>query len=307
MSESQNPRRFRAVPDTMSADVRIERMTYRYPDASQPALSDISLRITQGEYVALLGHNGSGKSTLSRVIGGLLQPERGSVTVAGLSVASRESRARVRELVGMIFSNPDNQIIATVVEDDVAWGLAARGLPLAEIRARATAALAAVGLSEASARAPWELSGGQRQRLAIAGALALEPRMLIADEPTALLDPMARREIMSLLLRLNRERGLTVIHVTHLLEEAAQAGRVVALEEGRVALDEPPEVAFADLDRIRALRLVIPDTARLVELLREHGLAVEPEALMPEALVATLERLRETMSPGGMRLRGLAQ
>ena len=293
MNESQTPRPFRVSPgETARADVLVEGVTYRYPGAERPALCDVSLRIAQGEYVALLGHNGSGKSTLSRVIGGLAPPERGSVTVAGLDVVAPESRARVRELIGMIFSDPDNQIIATVVEDDVAWGLAARGLPLAEIRARAATALAAVGLHEAAGRAPWELSGGQRQRLAIAGTLALEPRVLIADEPTAMLDPMARRDIASLLLRLNREHGLTVIHVTHMLEEAALADRVVALEEGRVALDAPPGVAFASLDRIRALRLVIPDTARLVELLRARGLPVPPDALTPEALVAALERLR---------------
>ncbi len=293
MSEDQEPRTLAPLSGAAGrADVIVEGVTYRYPGAGRPALRDISLRIGQGEYVALLGHNGSGKSTLSRVIGGLLAPERGVVTVAGLDAASAESRARVRELVGMIFPDPDNQIIATVVEDDVAWGLAARGLPLAEVRTRAALALAAVGLSEAAGRAPWELSGGQRQRLAIAGALALEPRMLIADEPTAMLDPMARRDIVGLLLRLNREHGLTVLHVTHSLEEAALAGRVVALEEGRVALDEPPDIAFANLDRMRALRLVIPDTARLVESLRACGLPVPPDALTPEELVAALERLR---------------
>jgi energy-coupling factor transport system ATP-binding protein len=273
-------------------DVRVEEVSYRYAGAPRSALQDISLRVAQGEYVALLGHNGSGKSTLSRIMGGLLAPDRGLVTVAGMDAAAPASRARVRELVGMIFSDPDNQIVATVVEDDVAWGLAARGLPLAEIRARAALALAAVGLSEAAGRAPWELSGGQRQRLAIAGTLALEPRVLIADEPTAMLDPVARRDIASLLLRLNREHGLTVIHVTHLLEEAALAGRVVALEEGRVALDAPPGEALGNLDRLRALRLVIPDTARLVESLRARGLPVPTSALTPETLVTALETLK---------------
>lgn len=280
----------RAQPADAQADVRVEAVTYTYPGAPRPALSDITLRVTQGEYIALLGHNGSGKSTLSRIIGGLVAPNHGRVTISGLDVAAAESRAQVREIVGMIFSDSDNQIVATVVEDDVAWGLAARALPLAEIRARAATALAAVGLSHAAGRAPWELSGGQRQRLTIAGALALEPRVLIADEPTAMLDPAARRDIAGLLLRLNRDHGLTIIHVTHLLEEAAQASRVVALEEGRIALDEPPCEALADLDRLRALRLVIPDTARLVESLRARGLPVPAEALTPDTLVAALER-----------------
>ncbi|HEX9038255.1 MAG TPA: ATP-binding cassette domain-containing protein [Ktedonobacterales bacterium] len=274
------------------ADAVITGVTYTYPLADRPALSDVSLRIAQGEYVALLGHNGSGKSTLARIIGGLIAPDSGSVSVADLNVALPETRGRIRGLIGMIFSDPDNQIVATVVEDDVAWSMAARGLPLPEIRARATLALAAVGLADAGGRAPWELSGGQRQRLTIAGALALEPRMLIADEPTAMLDPLARREVAGLLLRLNRERGLTVIHVTHALDEAVQAGRVVILEEGRIALDAPPAEAFASLDRLQALRLVVPDTARLGEVLRARGLAIPRDALAPESLVSALERER---------------
>lgn len=277
--------------ETARADIHVERVSYRYPGARATAINDVSLHVEQGAYVAMLGHNGSGKSTLARIIGGLAAPEAGAVRVAGLDVTAPESRARVRELIGMIFSDPDNQIVATVVADDVAWGLAARGLPLPEIRARAAVALETVGLSEAAERAPWELSGGQRQRLAIAGTLALEPRVLIADEPTAMLDPMARRDIGALLLRLNREHGLTVIHVTHVLEEAALAHRVIVLEDGRVALDAPPATAFADLDRIRALRLVVPDTALLVEELRRRGLPVRPDALTPEALVEALERV----------------
>lgn len=293
-SEDVTARFFAALPtESEHADALVDGVSYTYPGADRPALSEVSLRVAQGEYVALLGHNGSGKSTLARVIGGLLAPDRGAVTVAGLNVVAPETRARVRALIGMIFSDPDNQIVATVVEDDVAWSLAARGLPLGEIRARAALALAAVGLAEAAGRAPWELSGGQRQRLAIAGALALEPRVLIADEPTAMLDPLARREIAGLLLRLNRERGLTVIHVTHALEEAAQAGRVVALEEGRIALDAPPVEALASLERLRALRLVTPDTALLGEALRARGVQVAPDALTPEALVRAVERERE--------------
>lgn len=288
MSGEQAP----SVGATTRADVVVSDVTYRYPGSERPALRDITLRVNQGEYVALLGHNGSGKSTLSRLMGGLNSPDSGVVTVAGLDVAADDARVRVRELVGMIFSDPDNQIIATVVEDDVAWGLAARGVALPEIRERAAAALVAVGLAGAVGRAPWELSGGQRQRLAIAGALALEPRVLIADEPTAMLDPIARRDISSLLLRLNRERGLTVIHVTHLLEEAALAGRVIALDEGRIALDAPPATAFTDLGRLRALRLVLPDTARLVAELRARGLDIPSDALTPEALVDALARAR---------------
>lgn len=272
------------------ADIAIERLTYRYPDTSTAALRDISLSIPQGQYVALLGHNGSGKSTLSRIIGGLSAPTEGRVTVAGLDTSAPANRPRIRQVIGMIFSDPDNQIVATVVEDDVGWGLAARGFPREMIHQRTRDALAAVGLAHAYGRAPSELSGGQRQRLAIAGVLALEPSVLIADEPTAMLDPRSRVEISALLRQLNRHRGLTVIHVTHLLEEAAQAHRVVALDGGRIALDAPPAQAFADLDRLRALRLVIPDTARLGELLRARGVDAPSDALSPEALVSALER-----------------
>ena len=275
---------------TERADICVERLNYRYPGAASAALSDVSLTIAQGEYIALLGHNGSGKSTLARIIGGLTRPTSGRVTVAGLDTAEPANRARVRQVIGMIFSDPDNQIVATVVEDDVGWGLAARGFPHAEIIQRTRDALAAVGLRGAYGRAPNELSGGQRQRLAIAGVLALEPALLIADEPTAMLDPRSRVEVSALLRQLNRERGLTVIHVTHLLEEAAAAGRVVALDHGRVALDAPPAQAFSDLDHLRTLRLVIPETARLAERLRALGVSVASDALTPEALVRELER-----------------
>ena len=275
---------------TTRADIHLERLSYAYPGAQESALTDITLRIAQGEYVALLGHNGSGKSTLSRIIGGLIRPTSGRVSVAGMDTAVPTHRARMRQVIGMIFSDPDNQIVATVVEDDVGWGLAARGFAHEVIMQRTRAALTAVGLGSAYGLAPSELSGGQRQRLAIAGVLALEPSVLIADEPTAMLDPRSRVEISALLRQLNREHGLTVIHVTHLLEEAAAAHRVVALDGGRVALDATPAIAFDDLDRLRVLRLVIPDTAQLIERLRAAGIAAPSDALAPDALVRALEQ-----------------
>lgn len=279
--------------------IAVESVVYRYPSTTNaptssqaalaaPALAGVSLRVRRGEYVALLGHNGSGKSTLARLLNGLLLPSGGRVLIMGLDTREPADRREIRDLVGMIFSDPDNQIVATIVEDDVAWGLAARGYPLAEVRARATVALAAVGLSAAHQRAPNELSGGQRQRLAIAGVLALEPACLVADEPTALLDPQARIEMTALLRRLNRERGLTVVHVTHLLEEAALADRVVVMEQGRIALVGSPAEVFADLDRLRALRLIIPDLAQVGERLRAAGVAITADAITPELFVAAL-------------------
>lgn len=275
--------------------IEIERATYTYPArynappaSSSPALDAVSLRVAPGEYVAVLGHNGSGKSTLARLLNGLLVPEVGHVRVLGHDTRERAHRQFVRERVGMIFSDPDSQIIATVVADDVAWGLAARGLPRGVIANRVDAALAAVGLTDARGRAPNELSGGQRQRLAIAGVLALEPACIVADEVTAQLDPRARGEILALLRELNRTRGLAVVAVTHLLEEAALADRVIVLEQGRIALEGAPAAVFTDLDRLRALRLVVPEVALLGERLRRAGLAIPPDALTPEALVAAL-------------------
>jgi len=273
--------------------IDVERATYRYPvwggiTPAPPAIDTVSLRVAPGEYVALLGHNGSGKSTLARLLNGLLVPDEGHVRVLGHDTRERARRRFVRERVGMIFSDPDSQIIATVVADDVAWGLAARGLPRGVITNRVEAALAAVGLTDERGRAPYELSGGQRQRLAIAGVLALEPACIVADEVTAQLDPQARGEILALLRHLNRTRGLGVVAVTHLLEEAALADRVIVLEQGRIALEGAPATVFADLERLRALRLVVPEVALLGERLRRVGLAVPPDALSPEALVAAL-------------------
>jgi energy-coupling factor transport system ATP-binding protein len=270
----------------------LKQVTFRYPHESasaRPALDEVTLDIQRGEYLALLGHNGSGKSTLGRLLNGLLLPTSGSVQVAGLDTRAASARGYVRELVGMIFSDPDNQIIATQVEDDVGWGLAARGLERSEIAARVEVALDAVGMTHARGRAPHELSGGQRQRLAIAGVLALEPACVVADEPTAQLDPQARLEVTGLLRQLHRQRGLTIVHVTHLLEEAALADRVVVLKGGRIVLAGTPANVFSDLDRLRALRLSIPDVALLGERLRALGVPVPPQALTPDLLVDALE------------------
>jgi energy-coupling factor transport system ATP-binding protein len=282
------------VPERYPA-LRVRDVSFAYPqgssDTEEPdvALEHITLDVLPGEYVALLGHNGSGKSTLSRLFNGLLSPTSGQVLVNGLDTADARNRARIRELVGMIFSDPDNQIIATVVEDDVAWGLAARGWPAPVIAVRVEQALDAVGLRDARGRPPHELSGGQRQRLAIAGVLALEPMCVVADEPTALLDPLARREMTSLLRQLNHDRGLTIVHVTHLLEEAAAADRIVILEDGRVALEGTPGSVFAQLDALRDLRLVIPELAALTECLRLNGVEIPLTALSPVAVLRALE------------------
>jgi energy-coupling factor transport system ATP-binding protein len=268
-----------------------EDVTYRYPTAAAdaaPALDHVSLQVRKGEYLALLGHNGSGKSTLARHFNALVLPQEGRVLVDGLDTRDPANKRQVREMVGMIFYNPDNQIVATVVEDDVAWALAARGWSRAEIEERVNEALAMVGLEEQRHLSPHRLSGGQKQRLAIAGVLALRPACILADEVTALLDPVGRNDIQGLLRRLNREQGLTIVQVTHLLEEAALADRIVVLESGRVALEGTPAEVFADLDRLQKLHLAIPDVIALANRLRVAGLPIPPDALTAEAVASAL-------------------
>lgn len=270
--------------------IDIQHISYAYPGYSLgnsqtepvPALCDVSLRVQQGEYLAILGHNGSGKSTLARHCNALLTPDRGRVLVADLNTSEKANRRQIRDSVGMIFQNPDNQIIATVVEDDVAWSLTMRGFPAALIRERVAEAMAAVGISDLGQRPPNTLSGGQRQRLAIAGALALRPRCIIADEATAQLDPLSRQEIVALLRELNRAYGLTIIHVTHLLEETVQADRIVIMEQGRIVLEDTPEAIFSDLERLRQFKLIIPEPIALAARLREIGFAIAPDALTIE-------------------------
>jgi energy-coupling factor transport system ATP-binding protein len=278
--------------------IDIQHVTYAYPGqrgkhgAAQvvATLQDVSLAVGEGEYLAVLGHNGSGKSTLARHCNALLIPDRGRVLVAGMDTRVQANWRAIRDTVGMIFQNPDNQIIATVVEDDVAWSLAVRGLPAAQIRQRVAAAMAAVGITDLRHLAPHQLSGGQRQRLAIAGVLALRPRCIIADEATAQLDPLSRREIVALLHRLNQEYGLTIIQVTHLLEEAALAQRVVVLAQGQIVMAGTPASIFADRDQLRRLKLAIPEPIELAARLREAGLPLTPEALTVEAIAREIVR-----------------
>jgi len=287
--------------------IDIQQVTYTYPDqqskreavgeagavihrqiASLPALQDVSLQVGRGEYVVILGHNGSGKSTLARHCNALLTPGSGHVLVGGMDTADQANRRAIRDMVGMIFQNPDNQIIATVVEDDVAWALTVRGLPASLIRERVAYAMAAVGIAGMGKLPPHKLSGGQRQRLAIAGVLALRPQCIIADEATAQLDPLSRMEIVALLHQLGQAYGLTIIQVTHLLEEAALAERVVVMERGRIVMDGTPASVFADLERLCRLKLSIPEPIELAARLRAVGIPIAREALTVEAIAREL-------------------
>jgi energy-coupling factor transport system ATP-binding protein len=278
--------------------IRFEGVSFSYPTEPRrsgerravAALKGIDLEVWPGEYIVVLGRNGSGKSTLARHCNALLLPTRGRVLVDGLDTLDPIARRPIRDRVGVIFQNPDNQIISTVVEDDVAWGLAARRWPVGEIRARVTEAMNAVGIADLREHSPHRLSGGQRQRVAIASALALRPSCLVADEPTALLNPVGRVEVAALLRRLNRELGLTIVHVTHLLEEAAEADRVVVMDEGTIAREGPPAAVFADLGWLRRLGLAIPEPIVLAERLRASGWTLAPTALTLEAIAEQIAR-----------------
>ncbi len=275
--------------------IDIQEITYTYPaqkkDAAQeqrPALDALSLQIQQGEYVAVLGHNGSGKSTLARHCNALLLPDSGRVLVSGMDTRDKGLQRTIRDSVGIIFQNPDNQIIATVVEDDVAWALTMRGLPAPLIRERVATVLEAVGIAHLRKQQPHKLSGGQRQRVAIAGVLALRPHCIIADEATSMLDPLSRQEITTLLHQLNQDFGLTIIQVTHLLEEAALAQRIVVMERGRCVLEGPPAQVFADLELMSALKLAIPEPIALAARLRAAGLPIAQDAVTIETIAREL-------------------
>lgn len=279
---------------TTSPLIDFQHVTFTYPRTGQertqgePALCDLNLQIQEGEYLAVLGHNGSGKSTLARHCNALLTPERGHVLTAGMDTREPALQRHIRNTVGMIFQQPDNQIIATIVEDDVAWALSVRGLPASLIVERVNEALEAVGIAHLRKQSPQRLSGGQRQRLAIAGVLALRPRCIIADEATSQLDPLSRQEIVALLHHLHRTYGLTIIHVTHLLEEAVLAGRIVVMERGRVIMQGTPETIFSDLDRLRVLKLAIPEPLELAARLRAAGRPISRSALTEEAIAKEL-------------------
>ena len=276
--------------------IDIQQISFTYPGYKtsrgevQPilALRDVTLSIQPGEYLALLGHNGSGKSTLARQCNALLTPDSGHVLVAGRDTSMRANQRAIRDMIGMIFQNPDNQIIATVVEDDIAWALTVRGMPAALIVERVADAMEAVSISHLRGLPPHKLSGGQRQRLAIAGVLALRPQCIIADEATSQLDPLSRQEIVALLQQLNREHGLAVIQVTHLLEEAALAQRIIVMEQGQIVIEGPPPVIFADLERLRQLKLAIPEPIELAARLRKVGFPLSPGALTVEAIAREL-------------------
>ena len=267
--------------------LRMEDVSYRYEPDARPAVSHVTLEVERGSFVAVLGHNGSGKSTLAKLMNALFLPTEGRVLVCGMDTLTEEKVWNIRRHAGMVFQNPDNQIVANVVREDVAFGLENLGVPQDEMVRRVEAALSAVRMSEFAETAPHMLSGGQKQRVAIAGALAMEPELIIMDEATAMLDPSGRAEVLATVRKLNREKGMTVVWITHFMEEAAQADRLVVMNDGSVAMEGTPRQVFSRVEEIKALGLDVPPMAELAQTLRDKGLP------LPEGILTVSDMVKE--------------
>jgi len=268
--------------------IQLQDVSYSYQlDEEQVinAVSDISLTIEKGEFLVIIGHNGSGKSTLAKLLNGLLLPDKGMVSVDSMCTSDPEKYWQIRQQVGMVFQNPDNQLIATIVEEDVAFGPENLGVPPAEIVSRVEESLSQVAMLEYRHHAPHLLSGGQKQRIAIAGILAMRPQYLVLDEPTAMLDPQGRREVMDTVSRLNREEGITVVWITHHMEEAIRAHRVMVMEHGRMAALGTPREVFRQTELLQSLHLDVPVITRLGQLLAQDGFNLPADVLTVEEMV----------------------
>jgi len=255
-----------------------------------PLFRGLSLSIEKGSFTAILGHNGSGKSTLARMLNGLLLPDDGTVTVNGMDTADPEQQLAIRKTVGLVFQNPDNQIVSSIVEEDVAFGPENLGLPSEEIRKRVDDALQAVNMQDYAEHATSRLSGGQKQRIAIAGILAMQPSCLVLDEPTAMLDPRGRKEVLDTIRRLNQQLGMTVVLVTHYMEEAALADRCIVMEKGSVLLDGAPGVVFSHRDTLEQTGLTMPAACQLAYALQDQGIILDPLPLTESDCINALEK-----------------
>lgn len=277
----------------MSEFIRAEHLCFSYEEGTgaHPAVKDFSVTIEKGEYVALLGHNGSGKSTFAKLLNMILTPTSGRLFVAGEELTGEafdeEALFRLRRKVGMVFQNPDNQIVASVVEEDVAFGPENLGVPYDEMHARVKEALAAVNMTEYAKHSPSRLSGGQKQRVAIAGVIAMLPECIILDESTAMLDPRGRREVLDVVERLNKEKGITLLHITHYMDEAARANRILVIDDGELLLDGTPREVFSKVALLESVGLEVPQTTRLLYELKESGLPL-PDGLVGEEECASV-------------------
>ncbi|MBR5479089.1 MAG: energy-coupling factor transporter ATPase [Clostridia bacterium] len=272
--------------------LKTENLEYSYTEG-KPTLKGLNIEIPEGQYVAILGHNGSGKSTLLKHFNAILLPTGGKVYVSGMDTSNEELLFEIRTRCGMVFQNPDNQIVATITEEDVAFGPENLGVPNPELRARVDEALKTVGMYEFRSHAPHMLSGGQKQRIAIAGIIAMRPSCIALDEPTAMLDPIGRRDVLDTIAKLNREENITVLLITHHMEEALFADRVIVMDEGTVALDGTPCEIFAQVEKMESLGLTVPNTVKLMHTLQSRGLPADLNAVTTDKAADFIARILE--------------
>lgn len=274
--------------------IKVDNLIFEYTsdETTYRAIDDFNLDIKKGEFVAIIGHNGSGKSTLSKNLNAILVPTSGDINIKGMNTRDEKYLWDIRQTAGMVFQNPDNQIVATIVEEDVAFGCENLGIPSQEIRLRVDEALKNVDMYDLRERQPHLLSGGQKQRVAIAGIIAMRPECIIFDEATAMLDPSGRQEVMNTIKRLNKEYNITVLHITHFMEEAVEADRVIVMEKGKLALEGTPREVFSNVTRLKEIGLDVPYMTELAHLLKKDGLDIRDNILTVDEMVGELCQLR---------------
>lgn len=277
----------------MSDIVKVENLVYRYDDEiiTKNAIDGVSFDIKEGEFVVIIGHNGSGKSTLAKHFNGIFYPTEGDVYIGGMNTKDDSLIWKIRQKAGMVFQNPDNQIVATIVEEDVAFGPENLGVDKDTIRKRVDEALKLVNMSEFAKKQPHNLSGGQKQRVAIAGIIAMRPDCVIFDEPTAMLDPSGRKEVVDTILKLNKEEGKTVVHITHFMDEATEADRIIVMDEGKIKMQGKPREIFSRVEELNALGLDVPQMTELSYELNNEGISVKRDILTVEEMVEELCQL----------------
>ena len=275
--------------------IKAEKIMFKYPGQGEEkplVLKDVNIQINKGEFVAILGHNGSGKSTFAKHINALLTPDSGVVYINGMDTKEESNLWNIRQTAGMVFQNPDNQIVATIVEEDVAFGPENLGVPPIQIRKRVDESLLTVDMFEYRKHSPHLLSGGQKQRIAIAGILAMKPQCIVLDEPTAMLDPSGRREVMDTITKLNKEENITIVLITHYMDEAVNADRVYVMEDGEIVIDGTPKQVFSKVNQIKALGLDVPQITELAQMLIAEGVDIPLDILTVDEMVVELCRLK---------------
>ena len=273
-----------------NAMIEARDLTYRYETGLSDAVAGVSFRIERGEFVAILGRNGCGKSTLAKLMNALLLPASGTITVDGMTAKGEDDCFDIRRACGMVFQNPDNQIVTTIVEEDCAFGLENLGVEPKLIRQRVDESLAAVGMADYAHASPSMLSGGQKQRVAVAGVYAMRPKIIVFDESTAMLDPVGRRDVFGLAKKLNKEEGITIVWITHFMEEAAQADRVMVMDHGRIALSDTPRQVFSQMEKVLSLGLDVPEMMKLGARLRALGVKVPRDTMTVDEMAVELCR-----------------